>query len=157
MQYELYLTGDKYLFVSQQSILLFVCICLHFFSRSTFSYLVLVLLYFLKQHLETVRKHWVFRKWDSAVQETQIFGSNMSANSKILLGIMKATLTSLKSLFNGQRIKADNTMQSKCVCAWKRSDIWREPNFMSRWKFETLILVLGNSLATVQYFMKTIH
>lgn len=45
-----------------------------------------------KKHLGVMGKHWIFRKWDSAVQRVQMFWSSMPENSKILLDTMKATL-----------------------------------------------------------------
>lgn len=139
MQYELQIAGAKYLFVSQQdNDTGFLCVSICIFPAKVWWFYFFCFIFFLKQHLETIGKYWIFRKKDSAIQRIQMFWRNMPANSKILLDIMKATLTSLKSLYNGQRIKAVSTMQNKCASAGKRSDVWREPNFMSRWKFQNL-------------------
>lgn len=129
IMYSRLLVTSTYLCHSRIMILLF-CVCVHFSSKRFLSPS-------LKQYLVTIGKHLIFRKWDSAVQRIQIFWSNLPANSKILLDIVKATLT-VKNPHNGQRIKAVSTTQNKCACAGKRSNVWSEPNFMSRWRFLNL-------------------
>ena len=106
-------------FFQQKLLGFFICFVVGFWlvvwGVGVFVFLFYSLFFFLKQCLETIGKHSIFRRWDSAVQRIQMLWRHMPANSKILLDIMKATLASLKSLYNRQRIKTASSMQNKCA------------------------------------------